>query len=101
MKCLICKQGETRPGLATVTLERDGATLVIRGVPARVCAKAARNTSMSKPPRGSSWSRTRPPGQAYRSASASTPVPWAHPDVVRYNNMPTYRGDVTESKGSH
>jgi len=38
MKCVICKQGETRPGKATVTLERDGMTLVIKGVPASVCA---------------------------------------------------------------
>ena len=37
MKCVICKYGETRPGKATVTLERDGATLVIKGVPAEVC----------------------------------------------------------------
>jgi YgiT-type zinc finger domain-containing protein len=38
MKCVICKQGETKPGKATVTLERDGMTLVIKGVPANVCA---------------------------------------------------------------
>lgn len=38
MKCVICKYGETRMGKATVTLERDSATLVIRGVPAEVCA---------------------------------------------------------------
>lgn len=38
MKCVICKYGETRMGKATVTLERDTATLVIRGVPAEVCA---------------------------------------------------------------
>ena len=38
MKCVICKQGETRPGKATVTLERDGMTLIIKSVPARVCA---------------------------------------------------------------
>jgi len=37
MKCLICKQGETRPGQATLVLERDGLTLVIRKVPAEVC----------------------------------------------------------------
>jgi YgiT-type zinc finger domain-containing protein len=37
MKCVICKQGETRPGKATVTLERDGTILVIKGVPASVC----------------------------------------------------------------
>jgi YgiT-type zinc finger domain-containing protein len=38
MKCVICKQGETKSGKATVTLERDGMTLVIKGVPANVCA---------------------------------------------------------------
>ena len=38
MKCVICKHGETRPGKATVTLERNGATLVIKDVPAEVCA---------------------------------------------------------------
>jgi YgiT-type zinc finger domain-containing protein len=38
MKCVICSNGETRPGKATVTLERDGVILVVRGVPARVCA---------------------------------------------------------------
>lgn len=38
MKCVICKHGETRPGKATVTLERGATTLVIKGVPARVCA---------------------------------------------------------------
>lgn len=37
MKCVICKQGETRPGKATVTLERGGLTLVIKSVPALVC----------------------------------------------------------------
>ncbi|MBI2872491.1 MAG: type II toxin-antitoxin system MqsA family antitoxin [Chloroflexi bacterium] len=37
MKCVVCKQAVTRPGKATVTLERDGITLVTRGVPARVC----------------------------------------------------------------
>ena len=38
MKCIICKQGETKLGKATVTLERDGMTLVVKGVPANVCA---------------------------------------------------------------
>ena len=37
MKCVICKYGETAPGKATVTLEQDGATVVIKDVPARVC----------------------------------------------------------------
>jgi YgiT-type zinc finger domain-containing protein len=37
MKCPICRTGETQPGKTTVTLERDGLTLVVRGVPARVC----------------------------------------------------------------
>jgi YgiT-type zinc finger domain-containing protein len=37
MKCPICRTGETKPGKATVTLEREGLTLVVRGVPAEVC----------------------------------------------------------------
>jgi YgiT-type zinc finger domain-containing protein len=37
MKCVICKQGVTLPGKTTITLERDGMTLVVKGVPAQVC----------------------------------------------------------------
>ncbi len=37
MKCLICKQAETQPGHATVTLERQGLTFVVKKVPARIC----------------------------------------------------------------
>jgi YgiT-type zinc finger domain-containing protein len=37
MKCVICKVAETQPGQTTVTLERGGATLVFKGVPAQVC----------------------------------------------------------------
>jgi YgiT-type zinc finger domain-containing protein len=38
VKCVICKHGETRPGRTTVTLSRDGTTIVVKGVPASVCA---------------------------------------------------------------
>jgi YgiT-type zinc finger domain-containing protein len=37
MKCVVCKRGETREGTTTVTLEREGAALVVRKVPAQVC----------------------------------------------------------------
>jgi YgiT-type zinc finger domain-containing protein len=37
MKCIICKHGETVDGFATVTLEHDGLTLVVKKVSARVC----------------------------------------------------------------
>lgn len=37
MKCLICKQAETQPGVTTLTLERDGLTFVVKNVPAQVC----------------------------------------------------------------
>ena len=37
MKCVICKQGETRPGYTTVTLQRGEHTLVFKNVPAQVC----------------------------------------------------------------
>ena len=37
MKCPICKHGETKAGTASITLERQSATLVFRNVPARIC----------------------------------------------------------------
>ena len=37
MTCLICKNGKTLKGKATVTLTRGATILVIRGVPARIC----------------------------------------------------------------
>ena len=37
MKCAICGLAETQPGTVTVTLEREGATVVMKGVPALVC----------------------------------------------------------------
>ena len=37
MKCVICRYGEPAPGKVTVTLEQDGATVVIKEVPTRVC----------------------------------------------------------------
>ena len=38
MKCVVCKKGETKAGKTTIMLEKDGATLVFKGVPASVCA---------------------------------------------------------------
>lgn len=37
MKCVVCKQGKTHPGLAVVTLQRDERIIVIKGVPAEIC----------------------------------------------------------------
>lgn len=37
MKCVICKQATTQAGTTTLTLERSGATFVIKNVPAQVC----------------------------------------------------------------
>ncbi|MEX0775385.1 MAG: type II toxin-antitoxin system MqsA family antitoxin [Phycisphaeraceae bacterium] len=37
MRCPICKHGETALGEVTVTLERNGAAVVFRHVPAQVC----------------------------------------------------------------
>ena len=37
MRCVICKQGETREGKVTVTLERSNTTVLIKDVPAQVC----------------------------------------------------------------
>lgn len=37
MKCAICRHGHTRPGTASITLERDGAAILIRDVPGDIC----------------------------------------------------------------
>jgi YgiT-type zinc finger domain-containing protein len=37
MKCVVCKQAETRPGVTTVTLQRGESTFVFKDVPAQVC----------------------------------------------------------------
>ena len=37
MKCVICKNGETEPGLGTITLTHGSTTLVIKNAPALVC----------------------------------------------------------------
>ncbi len=37
MYCVICKNGQTAPGVVTVTLVRGETTVVIKGVPAEVC----------------------------------------------------------------
>ena len=37
MRCQICKHGQTAPAHVTITLERHGATVVFRNVPAQVC----------------------------------------------------------------
>lgn len=37
MRCAICKNGETAAGFTNITLERKGATILIRNVPAQVC----------------------------------------------------------------
>ncbi len=38
MKCLICKQGEATPGEVTITLQRSDTIVVLKGVPAEICA---------------------------------------------------------------
>lgn len=35
--CVICKQGETKPGTVVVSLERTGSIVVIKNAPAEVC----------------------------------------------------------------
>lgn len=37
MTCLICKVGKVKPGTTTLTVERGRLTLVLKGVPGRVC----------------------------------------------------------------
>ena len=37
MNCIICEIGLTQPEHVTVTLERDGAIVLVKDVPANVC----------------------------------------------------------------
>jgi YgiT-type zinc finger domain-containing protein len=37
MKCVLCKHGQLQPGLATVTLNREGCVAVFKEVPADIC----------------------------------------------------------------
>lgn len=37
MKCVICKQGETQAGYTHILLERNGATIIFKSVPAQIC----------------------------------------------------------------
>ncbi len=37
MKCMLCKNGETKPGNVTVSLNKDETVVVIKDVPADVC----------------------------------------------------------------
>jgi len=39
MRCVICKAGEVKPGATSFTVERGEMTLVLKGVPARVCSQ--------------------------------------------------------------
>ena len=37
MRCVICRNGETLPGLADKAVSHDGMTLVVKDVPAEIC----------------------------------------------------------------
>ncbi len=37
MKCAICRNGQCRAGVVTVTLQRGDSTVIIKAVPADVC----------------------------------------------------------------
>jgi YgiT-type zinc finger domain-containing protein len=37
MKCVICKNGDTNPGMVTVPLQRNETTIIFKQVPADVC----------------------------------------------------------------
>jgi YgiT-type zinc finger domain-containing protein len=37
MRCALCRQGATKPGSVTVTLERGGCIVIIKEAPAEIC----------------------------------------------------------------
>lgn len=38
MNCVLCHHGETKPGVVTVTLERNETIVLIKNVPAEICS---------------------------------------------------------------
>jgi len=38
MTCMLCRTADTEPGETTVVLERGSTTVIVKGVPARICA---------------------------------------------------------------
>lgn len=42
MRCILCKQGNTKSGMVTVTLQRGDTIVIIKGVPAQVCENCGR-----------------------------------------------------------
>jgi YgiT-type zinc finger domain-containing protein len=39
MECVICKTGKTEEGLSTAMFEQDGSIVVVKDIPAQVCAQ--------------------------------------------------------------
>jgi YgiT-type zinc finger domain-containing protein len=39
MKCVVCKKGEIRQALTTITLEKNGTTIIFSKVPCLTCDK--------------------------------------------------------------
>lgn len=37
MKCVICKNGETKNGLTSLSLDRMDVTIVVKNIPAEIC----------------------------------------------------------------
>jgi YgiT-type zinc finger domain-containing protein len=37
MNCVVCRNGDTRPGKVTITLQRGESTIILKNVPADVC----------------------------------------------------------------
>jgi YgiT-type zinc finger domain-containing protein len=64
------KQGETRPGKAAVVLRRDGATVVINDVPARVCENCGERVAESVLASAEGFGPRRGPGRDPRLRGA-------------------------------
>ena len=48
VKCVICRHGSTEPGRVTVTVQRAGTVVIIKGVPAQVCSNCGEYYLSSK-----------------------------------------------------
>ena len=72
MRCVVCKNGKTKVGKATVTLDKGAATLSSKAFRRVSAPTAVRNMSMEKLPQACLNPPPRPPALEFRSKFASS-----------------------------
>jgi YgiT-type zinc finger domain-containing protein len=73
MKCVICKQGDTRPGQVHVALQRGNSMVVIKNVPAHVCVNCQEYYLAAEQPSGYSLKENKRFSTALKSKRLALP----------------------------